>query len=58
MNLLGRGRYLVVLRNDKVFVTEDEVEPTELGPRLAKKGVCWDEVCLVLKLPTDKPPVL
>jgi len=48
----------VLLRNDKVYVTEEEVEPTELGPRLAKKGVCWDEVCLVLKLPTDKPPVL
>ena len=55
MKWLGKARYLVVLRNDKVFITEDEVEPTELAPRLAKKGVTWEEIRIILKVPSNEP---
>ena len=55
MKFLTKCRWLVVLRNDKVFVTEDEIQPAELSLRLSKRGVTWHEVRLVLKLPPDEP---
>jgi len=49
-----KARWLVVLKNDKIYVTDDEVTVTELSLRLAKRGVDWQEICVVLKMPLSR----
>ena len=55
MKFLVKARWLVVLKNDKMFVTEDDVTVAELSLRLAKRGVTWHEICVIIKLPSMEP---
>ncbi len=55
MAFLKKARWLVVTKNDKMYVTEDEITVTELSLRLAKQGIIWEEIRVILKLPPDKP---
>ena len=58
MNIITKARWLVILKNDKMFVTEDDVQPAELSLRLAQRGVAWKELCCVIKLPPNEPQVV
>ena len=55
MTFLKKAKWLVVTRNDKMYVTEDEITVTELSVRLGKQGILWQEIRIILKLPPDKP---
>jgi len=55
VKFLTKARWLVVLKNDKIFLTEDDVSIGELSLRLAKRGVSWHEICVILKVPSKEP---
>jgi len=55
VEFLQDATFLVILRDDRWFVTEKEIQPAELSLRLANLGVAWKDIKLVLRLPPGAP---
>lgn len=55
MESLQDATWLVVLRDDRWFITEKEVHPSELSLRLIRLDVTWKDIKLVLRLPPGAP---
>jgi len=47
--------WLVILRDDRWFLTEKRIHPVEVCVELLMLGVNWKDVQLILRLPSPEP---